>query len=80
MLRCVNGSISDRKPEEDIRGWVNGENVFCSALVDRIVPGWTHDPEEVRSPAELNGYEDSLMDVGEVIGIRVIEGPDGLEG
>ena len=79
LLRCVNEYISDWKLEEDFRGWVNGENVFCSTLVDRIVPGRIRDPEEVRSLEELNGYEDPLTDVGEVFGIWVIEGPCGLE-
>lgn len=79
LLRCVNAYISDWKLEEDFRSWVNEENIFCSTLVDRIVPGRIRDPEEVRALAEKNGYDDPLTDVGEVFGIWVIEGPDGLE-
>ena len=33
----------------------------------------------IREEAEKNGYDDPLTDVGEVFGIWVIEGPDGLE-
>ena len=47
--------------------------------MDRIVPGRIRDPEEVKALAEKNGYEDPLTDVGEVFGIWVIEGPEGLE-
>ena len=79
LLRCVNRYIDDWKLEEGFRRWVNEENIFCSTLVDRIVPGRIRDPEEVKRLAEENGYDDPLTDVGEVFGIWVIEGPDGLE-
>ena len=67
LLKCVNQYIDDWKLSEDFRRWVNEENIFCSTLVDRIVPGRIRDPKEVEA------------DVGEVFGIWVIEGPDGLE-
>ena len=79
LLHCVNQYIEDWKLEDGFRAWVNGENTFCSTLVDRIVPGRIRDPEEVKRLAEANGYDDPLTDVGEVFGIWVIEGPDGLE-
>ena len=79
LLRCVNRYIDDWKLGDGFRRWVNGENIFCSTLVDRIVPGRIRDPEEVKRLAEQNGYDDPLTDVGEVFGIWVIEGPDGLE-
>ena len=79
LLRCVNQYIDDWKLSEDFRAWVNNENIFCSTLVDRIVPGRIRDPEEVKRLNEENGYEDPLTDVGEVFGIWVIEGPEGLE-
>ena len=78
LLKCVNQYIDDWKLGEDFRSWVNQDNIFCSTLVDRIVPGRIRDPEEVKRLAEQNGYEDPLTDVGEVFGIWVIEGPDGL--
>ena len=79
LLRCVNQYIEDWKLDGEFRRWVNEENVFCSTLVDRIVPGRIRDAEEVKRLAEQNGYDDPLTDVGEVFGIWVIEGPDGLE-
>ena len=79
LLKCVNRYIDDWKLDGDFRRWVNEENIFCSTLVDRIVPGRIRDPKEVEALAEANGYEDPLTDVGAVFGIWVIEGPEGLE-
>ena len=79
LLKCVNQYIDDWKLSDDFRKWVNTENIFCSTLVDRIVPGRIRDQKEVEALAAANGYEDPLMDVGEVFGIWVIEGPIGLE-
>ena len=79
LLKCVNQYIDDWKLSDEFRRWVNEENIFCSTLVDRIVPGRIRDPKEVEELAAANGYEDPLTDVGEVFGIWVIEGPDGLE-
>ncbi len=79
LLKCVNQYIDDWKLNDDFRRWVNEENIFCSTLVDRIVPGRIRDPKEAEALAAANGYEDPLTDVGEVFGIWVIEGPEGLE-
>ncbi|MCR4707840.1 MAG: tagaturonate reductase [Clostridiales bacterium] len=79
LLRCVNQYIDDWKLSEDFRRWVNEENIFCSTLVDRIVPGRIRDPQEVARLDEANGYEDPLTDVGEVFGVWIIEGPKELE-
>jgi tagaturonate reductase len=79
LLKYVNQYIDDWKLSEDFRRWVNEENIFCSTLVDRIVPGRIRDPKEIEALAAANGYDDPLTDVGEVFGIWVIEGPDGLE-
>ena len=79
LLKCVNRHIDDWKLDDGFRRWVNGENIFCSTLVDRIVPGRIRDPKETEALAAANGYEDPLTDVGEVFGIWVIEGPVSLE-
>jgi len=79
LLKCVNQYIDDWKLPEAFRAWVNRENIFCSTLVDRIVPGRIRDPKEVEALAAQNGYDDPLTDVGEVFGIWVIEGPAELE-
>ena len=79
LLRCVNQYIDDWKLPKDFRRWVNEENIFCSTLVDRIVPGRIRDPKEVEVLAAANGYDDPLTDVGEVFGFWAIEGPAELE-
>ena len=79
LLKCVNQYIDDWKLGDAFRRWVNTENLFCSTLVDRIVPGRIRDPKEAEALAAANGYEDPLTDVGEVFGIWVIEGPAELE-
>ena len=79
LLNCVNQYIADWGLDESFRRWVNEENIFCSTLVDRIVPGRIRDQAEVAALDAKNGYEDPLTDVGEVFGIWVIEGPEGLE-
>jgi tagaturonate reductase len=55
---------------------VNGENIFCSTLVDRIVTGGA----KAEAPAlwEKWGYEDQLIDTGEVFAAWVIEGPQSI--
>ncbi|MBR7189256.1 MAG: tagaturonate reductase, partial [Clostridia bacterium] len=79
LLKCVNRHIDDWKLGEDFKKWINEENIFCSTLVDRIVPGRIRDAAEVARLEEINGYADPLTDVGECFGIWVIEGPEGLE-
>ena len=79
LLKCVNQYIDDWGLEADFRAWVNGKNLFCSTLVDRIVPGRIRDAEEVKALAAANGYDDPLTDVGEVFGFWAIEGPAELE-
>ncbi len=78
LQKCVNQYIDDWKMDEAFRNWVNGQNTFCSTLVDRIVPGRIRDREEVARLAAENGYDDPLTDVGEVFGFWAIEGPEEL--
>jgi tagaturonate reductase len=56
---------------------VKEENIFCSTLVDRIVTGYPRN--EAKQICEELGYEDNLIDTGEVFGFWVIEGPDSLK-
>ncbi len=79
LLRCVNEYIQDWKLEQDFRDWVNNENTFCSTLVDRIVPGRIRDAKELEAINAANGYEDQLIDVGEIFGVWIIEGSESLE-
>ena len=79
LLKCVNQYIDQWKLEDGFKKWVNEENIFCSTLVDRIVPGRIRDAKEVEKLEEENGYHDELIDVGEIFGVWIIEGPEGLE-
>ncbi len=53
--------------------WIEKHNVFCNTLVDRIVTGYPR--EEAAAFAEKLGYEDALLDTGEIFHAWVIEGP-----
>ena len=77
LKRCVNEYIKLWGLEEDFSKWVNGENIFCSTLVDRIVTGGA----KAEAPAlwEKWGYEDQLIDTGEVFAAWVIEGPQSIK-
>jgi len=79
MLRdCINRHIADWDLGEDFSAYVNEQCLICNTLVDRIVPGAIRDPETVARLAEENGYQDEVVDVGEVFGVWNIEGPKGL--
>lgn len=62
---------------EDFIQWIKEENVFCSTLVDRIVTGYP--AKEAAEICEELGYEDNVIDTGEVFGFWVIEGPESLK-
>ncbi|OCG22202.1 altronate oxidoreductase [Gilliamella sp. wkB108] len=56
--------------------WLENDNLFCSTLVDRIVPGYPKAQiEELQ--AEL-GYKDSFIDSAEYFYLFVIQGPQWL--
>ena len=78
LLKCCNSHADDWKLGDGFSKWLNEECLFCSTLVDRIVPGRIRDEKEVEKITEENGYEDDLIDVGEVFGVWYIEGPDCL--
>ena len=77
LLKCVHQYIDLWGLENDFRKWVDNENTFCSTLVDRIVPGYPRN--EAASICEELGYEDNLIDTGEVFGFWVIEGPASIK-
>ncbi|MEE3409754.1 MAG: hypothetical protein VZQ95_10200, partial [Erysipelotrichaceae bacterium] len=55
LLKCVHQYIEDWRLSNEFRKWIDEENIFCSTLVDRIVPGRIRDPEEVKRLNEENG-------------------------
>ncbi len=73
LRRCVNEYVKLWGLEADFARWLEKENIFCSTLVDRIVTGGAKGD----APAlwEKFGYEDQLIDTGEVFAAWVIEGP-----
>lgn len=73
LLACVRRYIRLWGLEAEFAQWVEAENLFCSTLVDRIVTGYPH--MEAAALNAANGYEDRLLDTGEVFGLWVIEGP-----
>ncbi len=79
LQKCCNNYAKDWDLDAAFIDWMNSANTFCSTLVDRIVPGRIRDPKEMAALEEANGYTDKALDVGEVFGVWVIEGPDGLE-
>lgn len=56
----------------DFTEWLETSNYFLNTLVDRIVTGYPRDEAE-EITREL-GYEDSLLDTGEIFHLWVIEG------
>ena len=77
LRKCVHQYIDQWELPNEFRMWVDSDNIFCSTLVDRIVPGY---PRAAASDIckEL-GYEDNLIDTGEVFGFWVIEGPQEIK-
>ncbi|BCV22313.1 tagaturonate reductase [Moorella sp. Hama-1] len=58
----------------EFRQWLKEANLFLNTLVDRVVPGYPRE-EAGKLYAEL-GYQDDLLDTGEVFHLWVIEGPE----
>ncbi len=77
LENCVLRYVDQWKLGERFRTWVMEENIFCSTLVDRIVTGYPR--AEAADICQELGYEDNLIDTGEVFGFWVIEGPDSLK-
>ncbi len=75
LQRCCNAYATDWQLDADFMEWMNTANTFCSTLVDRIVPGAVRDPQAIAALEAVHGYTDRALDVGEVFGVWVIEGP-----
>jgi tagaturonate reductase len=65
------------KMPEEFRSWITEDNVFCNTLVDRIVTGYPK--EKAGEYAEELGYQDKLLNTGELFHLWVIEGPAELK-
>ena len=77
LEKCVNQYARQWNLEEGFLQWIKEENIFCSTLVDRIVTGYPRN--EAAAICKELGYEDNVIDTGEVFGFWVIEGPESLK-
>ena len=76
LEKCVLKYASQWNLGQDFIQWLQKENTFCSTLVDRIVTGFPR--TEAPALNEENGYEDNVIDTGEIFGFWVIEGPQSI--
>lgn len=56
--------------------WIEQHNYFLNTLVDRVVTGYPRD--EVKELEAKLGYQDAILDTGELFHLWVIEGPEQL--
>ena len=77
LKKCVKQYIDLWQLESEFAAWVDNENIICSTLVDRIVTGGAK--AEAPALCEKWGYEDKLIDTGEVFAAWVIEGPQSIK-
>lgn len=77
LKKCVGQYIDLWGMEEEFKSWVEKENIFCSTLVDRIVTGYPR--AEAEGICKELGYQDNIIDTGEVFGFWVIEGPQSIK-
>ncbi|WP_418579655.1 tagaturonate reductase [Hungatella sp.] len=77
LEKCVLQYAEKWELGEEFTSWIKQENIFCSTLVDRIVTGYPRN--EAASICEELGYQDNIIDTGEVFGFWVIEGPESLK-
>ncbi len=78
LLKCVKKYAEQWDLPAGFIEYIEKDCLFCSTLVDRIVPGRIRDEKEAAKLEEENGYHDDLIDVGEVFGVWNIEGPEWL--
>ena len=78
MLRtCILQNADNWGLEEGFKAWINGANVFCNTLVDRIVPGVA--PDARPHEWEKLGFKDTMLTQGEVFHFWAIEGPERVQ-
>ena len=77
LEKCVLKYAGQWNLGDEFIHWIKEENIFCSTLVDRIVTGYPRN--EAAAICEELGYQDNIIDTGEVFGFWVIEGPDSLK-
>ncbi len=76
LKSCILKYAADWQLPAGFADWINNACLFVNTLVDRIVAGYPRN-EAAQIEAEL-GYEDKLLDCGEIFHFFVIEGPQSL--
>jgi len=76
LRECVEKYIDLWGLPGEFARWVREENRFLSTLVDRIVTGYP--AKEADALAAELGYEDKLLDAGEIFALWIIEGEPSL--
>lgn len=77
LKKIVLKLIDEWKLEDEFKHWVIDHNHFLNTLVDRIVTGYPVD--EIQKITKELGYEDRLVDTGEIFHLWAIEGDKKLE-
>ena len=75
LQKCVEKHSHDWGLGQDFLQWLTEENLFCSTLVDRIVTGGPDSPQQTAEIEKENQYRDGFVDIGEIFGVWIIEGP-----
>lgn len=71
LKQCVHQFAQLWKLGAEFEQWIDEACIFCSTLVDRIVTGYPND--EVEQMWNEFGYQDNLLDTGELFALWVIE-------
>lgn len=77
LKECIRQYIELWKLGEDFSNWFEKACGVYSTLVDRIVPGYPRD--NAAELCERVGYEDHLLDKGEIFHLWVVEAPKEIE-
>ncbi len=73
LKKCVDKYIELWNLPVEFKVWNDTQNFYCNTLVDRIVSGYPRDEQTKNHLAEVIGYEDSLVTIGEPFGLWVVE-------
>lgn len=76
LKQCMKHYAADWNLPEEFSSWLDSACLFVNTLVDRIVAGYPRGEAE-KIESEL-GYEDKLLDCGEIFHFFVIEGPQSI--
>ena len=73
LNKCVKAYIKLWNLSADFEKWVDTKCYFLNTLVDRIVSGNPKTEEDKKHIAEIIGYNDQLVSIGEPFGLWAVE-------